>query len=109
MSFPLYDILYKDVDEGNSELTTDEKKTLIQMIHKTDDKCHETIFTIIRIYGLENNINDMFQLPFDGQRTANKNNIKFDLEKFPNRLKRMLYNFIHMHNEKLNEYEYGKN
>ena len=79
--------------------------TLVQFIGKTDDKCHENIFTIIRIYGLEHNLGDVFQIPFQGQRLNNKNNIKFDLDKFPNRLKRMLYNFLHIHNEKLQQFE----
>lgn len=102
MTFPLYDILLKDlVDE---DLSLDNKKELIELIHTLDDKCHQNIFSLIRMYGIRansGNIENLGNIPFDGQ-TDNKN-VKFNLDKLPNIIKQMIYKFIFIHRDKMKE------
>src|SRR5271170_3159304 len=66
MSFPLYDILLKDVPDR--ELTKEEKIKIISTITTLDQKEQNNIFTIIRIHSLRNNSNgNIFDIPYDGK------------------------------------------
>lgn len=98
--FPLYDSLSKDIK--NKDLTSLQKKSFIQKISKIDKTGHELIYALIRMYQVENddkNIN--FTLPYNA--TFVENDIHFDLEKFPNILKQILFKFLGIHINKMNE------
>jgi hypothetical protein len=99
MSFPLYDILLKDCT--NTELSIEQKRELINIIPTLDDKAHQNIFTIIRIYGLKNSSSDIFEIPYEGNKI--NNDVKFNLDKLPNVLGQMIYRFITIHNQKMKE------
>lgn len=90
MSFPLYDVIYKDCIDV--DLTLEQKRELINKIPSLDNMAHQNIFTIIRIYGLKHNNTNIFELPYDAKK--NNENIKFNLEKLPNIVKQMLYKFV---------------
>lgn len=96
MSFPLYDMLHKQCTDD--DLTIGQKKTLIENISKMNVDGHKNIFTIIRIHGLKNKNGDVFDIPYDGQKTADSDyNIKFNLDKLPNIVKQMIFKFTIIH------------
>lgn len=105
MSYPLYDVLIKDIKD--TELTTSEKLKLISIIPTLDQKEHDTIFTLIRIHGLKNNYSkNIFDIPYDGQN-LNKNNtcqsIKFNVDKLPHIVGQIVFKFLTIHTEKMRE------
>ena len=91
MCFPLYDIL---VRESVKDLSLDEKKDLAEVISNLDIKEQEIIFVLIRINFLKENSN-FFGIPYKGVKKSN--DIKFDLEKFPDNLVKILYSFTKRH------------
>ena len=101
MTFPLYDILIKDiVDE---DLSIDNKKKLIELIPTLNDKEHQHIFALIRVYSLKHNSRQTFDIPYDGQK--NNKQVIFNLDKIPNIIKQMIYKFVNIHIDKIKEEE----
>lgn len=100
--FPLYNSLYKDIQED--DLSAIQKRTFLKRIEKMDKNGCELIYVLIRMYqsdkeNNEENIN--FGLPYGGMNIDN--NIHFDLENFPVKLKHLLFKFVSIHLEKMKE------
>ena len=94
-NFPLYDNLFSEVDT-NEDLSIKEKDDFIKMIKDIDQVGCELIYVLIRVYQLENTEDkSTFKLPFGGKFI--KDDIKFDLNELPNKLKHILYKFINIH------------
>ncbi len=103
-SFPLYDILLKDVQKNDTPLTREEKRDLKKIISKLDQKGHERLFLIIRVHSLRNKEQDnIFDIPYNGKK--NENNIEFDIEKMPSVVVQMLYKFVNIHLQTMKEDE----
>jgi hypothetical protein len=97
MTFPLYQDLFKNSTE--TDLTDDQKDELIKKIKKMDLEGHELIYALIRCFQLENETN--YELPYEGKSL--KLGYKFDLEKFPKKLRQIVYKFSEKHLEKMKE------
>ena len=98
--FPLYDSLSKDLSV--KDLTITQKKLFIKRIANIDKNGHELIYALIRMYQVENNEeNTSFTLPYNGIFVDN--DINFDLDKFPISLKQILFKFLSVHMDKMNE------
>lgn len=98
--FPLYDSLSKDI--ADVDLTTSQKRSFIKKILKIDQTGHELVYALIRMYQIENGEENMsFTLPYSG--TFVENDINFDLDKLPKKLKQILYKFIGVHLDKMKE------
>lgn len=98
--FPLYDSLLKDISD--TELTVTQKRIFIKRIEKIDNHGHELIYALIRMYQIENKEeNTSFTLPYNG--TYIENDICFDLDKLPKKLKQILFKFTGVHVEKMKE------
>lgn len=98
--FPLYDSLSKDI--STTDLSIIQKKTFLKRVEKIDKNGHELIYALIRMYQVENSEENMsFTLPYNG--TFVETNIHFDLDKFPIRLKQILFKFVIVHLEKMKE------
>lgn len=95
--FPLYDSLQTNLKD--KDLTTRQKGDFIKKIVEIDQEGQELVFALIKTYS--NNDNDFLLLPYDGKYVSN--DIVYDLDKFPNKLKQLLYKFIKMHITKLRE------
>ena len=98
--FPLYNSLYKDLQEG--DLSVIQKRTFLKRIEKIDKNGCELIYALIRMYQIENkeeNIN--FILPYGGENIDN--NIHFDLDNLPVKLRQVLFKFVSIHLEKMKE------
>ena len=100
--FPLYDSFIKQLDQNckESDLKTGHKEELIKNIKTIDKKGSELIYALIRTYQMHNSGN-MSEIPFDGIKK--KENIKFDLENFPLELRHLIYKFVKMHIQTMEE------
>jgi len=99
MNFPLYDTLEKKVTK-TSDIKAVEKKECIDMISRLDDNGKEIIIILIFLYyknNYENNIEEV--IPYDGKYIQKNDtiDIEWNINKFPTKLKRILYEFLKMH------------
>ncbi|MDD4931684.1 MAG: hypothetical protein PHG66_06095 [Candidatus Colwellbacteria bacterium] len=102
MSFPLYDVLIKDVSDN--ELTREEKTKLMSIIPTLDQKGQDNMYTLIRVHGLKTKAGgNIFEIPYDGQNvdkmTTGKNtrDIKFNIDKLPPTVAQLIYKFAMIH------------
>lgn len=98
MNFPLYDALEKKVTK-TSDIKPVEKRECIEMISHLDDNGKEILIILIFLYynNHENNIEEV--IPYNG-KYIQKNytiDIEWNINKFPTKLKRILYEFLKMH------------
>jgi hypothetical protein len=88
----------------DNEMSAEEKINLSKLIKKIDIEGCEFVYAIIRCYQIEHDIVDQHvstTLPYEGKIT--KTCIKWDMEKFPNTLLRMIELFLKKHVLKMNE------
>ena len=98
--YPLYDNLSKDVND--IDLTITQKRILIKRIPKIDKYGHELIYALIRMYQYENKEeNTSFTLPYNGE--YKDDNVCFNIDKLPNKLKQILFKFSGIHVDKMKE------
>jgi hypothetical protein len=104
--FPLYDSLSKNIPD--IDLTSAQKKSFVKIISKIDENGNDLLYALIRMYQVETNEkNTSFTLPYNG--TFIDNDINFDLDKFPNSLKQVLFKFLGVHLEKMKEEKNNEN
>lgn len=89
--FPLYEQLYSATDE--SDLSSEEKQQILTEIKHMNSNEHEIVYTLIRVHQLETNQMSNGVLPFDGRYMKRDGGIKFNLDKLPKKLQRILYAF----------------
>lgn len=94
-NFPLYDNMMKGIK--NKDLTAKQKNDLIRKIDNIDEDGAKLVYALIRSFGINDNLK-ISSLPYDGER-CDTTSIGFDLEKFPNKLKQMLYKFNDVHDK----------
>ena len=92
--FPLYDNLNKELGEDLKPLTKSEKEKLINNIKQLDDNGHELIYTLIRVYYL-NNEKDDYKLPY-GMKSL-KLGLRTDINQLPLPLQHIIKNFVELH------------
>lgn len=95
----LYNSLYENTKNIKSPLDDSKKTYLLQTIPKLDEKGHETIFFLIRMYHLQQVKDVTFGIPYDS--SVQTDQVEFNLDNFPNQLQHMLYMFVQMHFEYL--------
>jgi hypothetical protein len=98
--FPLYTNLSKEI-KSKRDLTIKQKEDFMNKILIIDDDGAELLYTLIRFYYIEETNDQSCDVPYKG--ILNKKSIKFDLENFPFKLKHILYKFVNMHLDKMNE------
>ena len=100
MDFPLYTTLSGKIPKR--DLTKQQKEELIKKIKDLDDISKEHFTALITKYASEH-CEENFYIPYGGK--AIKNDILFDLAKFPHGLRQILYKFMQAHSKKLEEDE----
>jgi hypothetical protein len=101
-NLPIYDMLYNEFVDISDDLTTKQKDEFLKKVKLLDSNGHELIYAIIRVYQLENSEDkNTYTIPFHGKFI--KNDLKFDLNDLPNKLKRMIYKFTDMHIKSMKE------
>lgn len=99
-NFPLYDNLYQNIQ--SKDLTVKQKNDFMEKIKNINDIGSELIYALIRVYQMENNNEDnSIILPYDGKFIDN--DMIFDLNLLPNKLKQILYKFVKLHTRTMNE------
>jgi hypothetical protein len=86
----------------DKDLTVLQKSELVKKIAQVDSDAHELIYALVKCYYIEHNNSDP-NIPYSGKRSKDK--IEFDLLKFPNQLRQLLYKFVTVHIKKLQEDE----
>lgn len=83
----------------NKDLSAHQKKELIQKIECMDESGVKLVYALIKMFSLSNNCKKS-SLPYDSKRESES--LSFDLEKFPNKLKQILYKFSDLHDKSKN-------
>lgn len=105
-SFPVYNILLKDVSKKRDQSLTEKEKTeLRELISNLDHKGHERIFLIIRSHHWLNDREEdrVFEIPYDGKK--DQKDIEFNLNKLPNVVNQMILQFARKHFQTMKEEE----
>jgi len=94
----LYQSIYENTKHMSHPLDEIQKANVIQMIPKLDQKGHETLFFLIRMFHNQQSQDITFQLPYQATLISSSGkDISFDLLNFPNQLQHMIYLFTRMH------------
>ena len=102
-NFPLYDNILSEINTSQlqeKDLTTTEKEFISKK--KLDQKGNENMYLLIKCYYIDHE-NSKYDIPYSGKHIKSKNGIKFDIDAFPIPLKQMLYRFIKLHSQTMNE------
>jgi len=99
MNFSLYTSLSSDLLE--KDLTSTQKTYFLKNIKKMDLTGHELIYALVKVYSREHSEHNSYILPYKGKFI--KEDLAFDLNNFPNKLKQMLYKFVKIHIKKMKE------
>jgi hypothetical protein len=94
--------LYQSIHDNTKQMTTDldekQRQDVLQLIPKLDQKGHDLLFFIIRMYHNQQSQDITFKLPY--QTTPSETSggdVEFDLTTFPCQLQHMVYLFTRMH------------
>ena len=98
VNFPLYDNILKEIKdyELTQDLTIEKKKLLLKKIKKLDQNGFNLLYVLIKVFHINNTEdNNVSSIPYEGNII--KNNIKFDLDKLPVKLKFIIDKFVELH------------
>lgn len=98
-NFPLYTTLKKNINK--KDLTVAQKNELILKISEMSTDDHEIIYVLVKSYFLESANQDNIIIPYKG-KILNEN-IEFNLSDLPIELRQILFKFITMYQQKLQE------
>jgi hypothetical protein len=91
----LFHSLYENTKHLIAPLDESKKKYIVNTIPQLDERGHEILFFIIRLYQINQSREINFNLPYD--TALNTDGLECDLEKFPHQLQHMIYLFTSMH------------
>jgi len=99
-NFPLYNNLIKNIP--NKDLSVKQKEEFIKKVKNIDSKGRDLIFALIQFYRIENNKKEDIKtiIPYKGVSEVSKentDNLTWSLGDFPIKLRNILYKFIIMH------------
>jgi hypothetical protein len=104
-NFPLYDSLNKDFPK--KDLTVKEKEEFLNKIENIDDTGRDLVYTLIQVYRSQNEKDISLDiLPYKGIReeiSKGKENVTWNFTDFPIKLRHILYKFIQMHTQSMEE------
>ena len=92
-NFPLYQTL--SLNATNDDITHEQKMKIIMAIQKMNSMDQTNLFTVVKIYFLKNTTSNLFDVPYNGTKVG-ETKFTFNLEKFPNKLKQMIYKFCEL-------------
>ena len=91
----LFTSLYDNTKHISSLLDEDKKRYIIQTIPALDERGHEILFFLVRMFHIQQSKEINFNLPY--QTAVGQEGIECDLENFPRQLQHMIYLFTSMH------------
>jgi hypothetical protein len=92
-NIPIYNTLLSST--SNIDLTIEEKNNFMVQIKKCDIQGYKTLYILIVTYHMNNNEETSNNFPYGG--SIIKEEMRFDLDKLPFKLKQILYIFITKH------------
>lgn len=98
-NFPIYDNLYKECK--NKDLSVKQKNDFISKISTIDTEGSELIYALIRFYELNHDNLQTYKLPYSGKYL--NSDMVFDLDEFPFKLKQIIFKFLNIHLQKMDE------
>lgn len=99
INFPLYTSLLKDLPE--KDLNSTQKNDLIKKITNMDSNGYELVYALIKIYYINNHENSLHNVPYEGKYS--KDEICFDVDKLPCKLKQLIYKFAKLNVKRMKE------
>lgn len=105
-TFPLYNDLVRDIK--SKELTSKERNEFLTMIEKLDENGKELFYVLVFYYFSQSKQDNLFIFPYEGTYIKHQPecvDVSWDLNKFPPKLKQILYKFLMKHMAKLAEDE----
>lgn len=104
-NFPLYDSLNRNLSK--KDLTVKEKEEFLNKIENIDETGRDLVYALIQVYRIQNE-NDITLdiLPYKGireQTSKGKENVTWNFTDFPIKLRQILYKFIQMHTQSMEE------
>jgi paraquat-inducible protein B len=96
--FPLYTSLKSGISD--KDLTATQKADFVKKIEKMNPEGHELIYALIKTFYI-NNKETLFTTPYNGKFV--KNNVTFDMDDLPVKLRQIIYKFIKIHTKKVKE------
>ena len=93
----IYQSLYENTKNITMMLDESQITYVTMIIPKLDQKGHELVFFLIRMFNNQQSKDVTFQLPYNARQEDNK--VTFDLNKFPIQLQHMIHMFVRMHYE----------
>jgi hypothetical protein len=98
----LYQSLYENTKNISSDLDPAKQSYIVSIIPKLDQKGHDLLFFLIRMYHNQQERDVTFDLPYQSSimnESTSKTSIEFNLLKFPPQLQHMINMFVRMHYE----------
>jgi hypothetical protein len=89
---------------STKDLNLLQKKDFIKKVERLDQEGRELFFFLIHCYSEQHSTKKKkkkYVCPYNGQQS--KNSLAYNLLDFPNELKQLLYRFISMHIQKMEE------
>ena len=106
-NFPLFDSLNKELPK--KDLTIKEKEEFVSKIQDIDTIGKDLIYALIQIYYIGNGKEKLLnELPYKGKRCSlskGKEDLTWTLTDFPIPLRHILYKFIKIHTQSMEEEE----
>lgn len=100
--FPLFQTLFKMTESlSHKNMEYKDRIALGEEIKQLDKTAHEYLYAIIRTYQLEMEKDQFQNLPYSMK--VNKNSVKFEMSKMPNRLILIIKQFVELHVKSLEE------
>jgi hypothetical protein len=104
----LYNHIYENTKHNIMELNDEEKQTIIDLIPKLDQKGHDLLYFLIRMYHNQELQDITFTLPYQTSPSeSDGKNIEFNLSNFPCHLQHIVFLFTKMHYNYINETNYN--
>jgi hypothetical protein len=91
----LFSSLYENTKHSITPLDDSKKRYVVSTIPQLDERGHEILFFLIRMYHIQQTRDINFNLPY--QTAVSTEGINCDLESFPLQLQHMIYLFTSMH------------
>jgi len=98
-SIPLYGNLFSE--SIDKDLSPSQKASFMKKIIQIDIDGRNLIYMLIRVFRQENDMTPLSSVPYNGDLI--EGGLTFDLDELPFKLKRMLYGFLAIHLNKMDE------
>jgi hypothetical protein len=106
-SFPLYDSLYNSKEISKKDLTNAQKQEIVDKINTFDENGRNLVYALIIFHNIKETADThSYSLPYSGtceEIKKGKENVTWNLNDLPTPLKHILYRFVLMHSQTMNE------